>query len=153
MNFLLSNQASRRQAAYATALLRISLGLMLLAHSVILKFHTYTLTGTAAYFESIGFPAALAYIVFAIEAAAGLALVLGVGTRVAALAVLPVLAGALWVHLGNGWVFSEPNGGWEYPLYLLVLTVAQFILGSGALALGSAAKSMRNPEFAEPIAG
>jgi putative oxidoreductase len=62
-------------------------------------------------------------------------LVLGVQTRWISLALLPVLAGAFWVHAGNGWVFSGAGGGWEYPLYLIVLSVAQALLGDGAYAL------------------
>jgi putative oxidoreductase len=37
--------------------------------------------------------------------------------------------------LNNGWVFSAPGGGWEYPTYLFVLSIAQFLLGDGAFAL------------------
>ena len=48
---------------------------------------------------------------------------------------VPVLLGAVWAHAGNGWVFSGTHGGWEYPLYLAVLAVAQVLLGEGALAL------------------
>jgi putative oxidoreductase len=91
-------------------------------------------------------------LVFWIEVIAGLALVLGIGTRIATVAVLPVLLGALWVHLGNGWVFSQPNGGWEYPLYLVVLTVTQFILGSGAFALESVTGATRQAEFKRAVA-
>lgn len=130
-----SNADFQRNVAYATALLRISLGVMFLAHSVVLKHFTFTLAGTAGYFESIGLPGLLAYVVFSIEALAGVALVLGIGTRIATVAVLPILLGAFWVHLGNGWVFSADGGGWEYPLYLIVLTIAQYLLGPGALAL------------------
>ena len=104
-----------------TTLLRVSLGLMFIAHSVILKYFTFTLAGTAQYFASIGLPASLAYVVFAIEAIAGVLLVLGIQTRWTAVATIPVLIGALWAHSGNGWVFSAPNGGWEYPLFLVVL--------------------------------
>lgn len=121
-------------ASLGVALLRVSLGSMFLAHSVVLKLFTYTLTGTAAYFESIGLPGWLAVLVVAMETVGGLLLVLGVGTRWVALSLIPVLAGALWVHSGNGWVFSASNGGWEYPLYLMVLCVAQALLGSGAYA-------------------
>jgi hypothetical protein len=39
------------------------------------------------------------------------------------------------VHSGNGWLFASPNGGWEYPLYLFVLCIAQAMLGDGAYAL------------------
>lgn len=123
---------------YGIALLRVSLGSMFIAHSVLLKYFTYTLAGTAAYFESIGLPPALAYIVFALEAIGGVLLVLGIGTRYVAAALIPVLIGAIWAHSGNGWVFSNAGGGWEYPLYLLILTGAQVLLGNGAFALSNA---------------
>jgi putative oxidoreductase len=120
---------------YGIALLRVSLGLMFIAHSVVLKYLTYTLAGTAQFFESLGLPGVLAYAVFWAESIGGTLLVLGVRTRVVAAALLPVLVGAIWVHSGNGWVFTSANGGWEYPLYLTVLAVAQVLLGDGAFAL------------------
>ena len=129
---------NERNVAYATALLRISLGVMLVAHGLVLKYFTFTLAGTVGFFESIGFPGFLAYIVFAMETVGGILLILGIGSRWVAAAMVPVLIGALSVHIGNGWVFSNPNGGWEYPLYLVVLSVAQFMLGNGAFALGPA---------------
>ncbi len=104
-------------------LLRISLGLMYVAHSVVLKYFIYTLNGTAEYFESIGLPAFLAYVVFAAEMIGGALLILGIRTRVVSLALVPVLVGATWAHIDNGWVFSNANGGWEYPLYLIVISV------------------------------
>ncbi len=103
--------------------LRVSLGVMYIAHSVILKFFMYSLAGTAEYFASIGLPAYLAYVVFAAEAIGGVLLVLGIQTRIVALGLIPVLAGATWAHIGNGWVFSNTNGGWEYPLYLIVISL------------------------------
>lgn len=133
----------QRQIDLGIALLRVSLGVMLIAHSVVLKYFVYTLPGTAQFFQSIGLPGPLAYVVFAVEALAGIALVLGIGTRYAAAAVVPVLIGAFWTHAGNGWVFSGANGGWEYPLYLTVLAIAQILLGEGALAV-----SRREPEVA-----
>jgi len=126
---------AERNKEYGIALLRISLGVMLIAHSVVLKYFTFTLAGTAGYFESIGLPGLLAYVVFGMEAVGGVLLVLGVRTREVAAALIPILAGALWVHSGNGWVFSNAGGGWEYPLYLIVLSAAQVLLGEGAFAL------------------
>lgn len=134
-NTLLSNQA--RNVAYASGLLRISLGIMFIAHSVILKFFIFTLPGTASFFESIGLPGFLAYVVFAMEAVGGVMLVLGVGTRYVAAALIPILVGALWAHAGNGWVFSNANGGWEYPLFLVIVSVVQILLGNGAFALAA----------------
>jgi putative oxidoreductase len=122
-------------AALAALLLRVSMGVMFLAHSVVLKYLTFTLPGTAGFFESIGLPGWLAYAVFAAEAIGGVLLILGIQVRLVALALLPVLVGALWVHAGNGWVFTSANGGWEYPLYLIVLLLAQVLLGEGAFAL------------------
>ena len=113
-----------RNKEYGIALLRISLGVVFIAHSVVLKHFTFTLTGTAGYFESIGLPGFLAYVVFGMEAVGGILLVLGVRTREVAAALIPILVGALWAHSGNGWVFSNANGGWEYPLYLIVLSAA-----------------------------
>src|SRR5262245_31927660 len=110
------------QQTLAATTLRVSLGIMFLAHSVVLKYFTFTLAGTAQYFESIGLAGSLAYVVFAAEAVGGVLLVLGVQTRLVSLALLPVLAGAAWVHIGNGWVFSTNGGGWEYPLFLIVAT-------------------------------
>lgn len=120
---------------YAALLLRVSLGIMYIAHSVVLKWMTFTLAGTAQYFESLGLPGALAYTTFFAEFVGGILLVLGVQSRWVALSLLPVLFGATWVHTGNGWVFSAEGGGWEYPLYLIVLSVAQALLGDGAYAL------------------
>jgi putative oxidoreductase len=125
-----------RTAPYAAALLRVSLGAMFIAHSLILKHFTYTLPGTVQFFESLGLPSVLAYATFWAELIGGVLLVLGIGSRWVALALLPVLAGAAWVHAGNGWVFSAQNGGWEYPLFLIAASLVQALLGDGHYALG-----------------
>ena len=119
----------------ATFLLRVALGLMFIAHSWLLKLFVFTLPGTAKFFGSIGLPEWLAYVVFAAEAIGGILLVLGVQARWVALSLAPILAGATWAHWGNGWMFGFTNGGWEYPLYLTLLAIAQFMLGDGKYAL------------------
>lgn len=125
-----------RLSAYGVTLLRVSLGVMYLAHGVLLKLLTFGLAGTAGYFETIGLPGWLAYVTFAAEAVGGVLLVLGIQARWVALALTPALLGAIiWAHGGNGWVFTAPGGGWEYPLYLIVLSLAQFVLGDGAFAV------------------
>jgi putative oxidoreductase len=120
--------------ALAATLLRLSLGLILVAHAL-LKLLVFTLPGTAAFFESQGFPGWSAYPVVAIEGIGGLAMIAGYQVRLAALASIPVLLGALSVHLGNGWLFTAKNGGWEYPALLVVLAAAVALLGEGAFAL------------------
>jgi putative oxidoreductase len=125
---------------WGVLLLRLSLGIMFLAHSVVLKLLTYGLGGTAQFFVGVGLPAWLAYVVFAAEAAGGVLLVLGIKSRWVALALSPILLGALFsVHWANGWVFTSPNGGWEYPAYLFVLCIAQVLLGDGPYALRASA--------------
>lgn len=122
-------------APFAVTLQRIALGVMFLAHSLLLKLFVFTLPGTAQFFTSIGLPGWFAYVVFAAEAIGGTLLVLGAQTRWVALALVPILAGATWAHWGNGWMFGYENGGWEYPLYLTLLAICQFMLGDGRYAL------------------
>ena len=45
------------------------------------------------------------------------------------------LLGALVVHGGNGWMFSNANGGWEFPAFWAVAQVILALLGDGAAAL------------------
>lgn len=125
---------------WGIALLRVSLGTMYLAHSVVLKLFTYGLAGTAGYFESIGLPGWLAYATFAAEAAGGLLILIGFHSRWVALALTPALVGAvIWAHGANGWVFTATGGGWEYPVYLIVVSIAQALLGDGAFAVTASA--------------
>ena len=126
-----------RTAPYAATLLRVSLGAMFIAHSLILKHFTFTLPGTAQFFESLGLPGPLAYLTFWAELVGGALLVAGIGSRWVALALVPVLAGATWVHLGNGWVFSAQNGGWEYPVFLIAASLVQALLGDGRYAVSN----------------
>lgn len=115
-------------------LLRISLGFILLAHGL-LKVFVFTIPGTISYFESIGLPGMLAYLTIFGEIAAAIGLILGVLARLAAALSIPLLIGATWVHLGNGWVFSGEGGGWEFPALLVVLAIIVAIQGAGAYAL------------------
>jgi putative oxidoreductase len=125
-----------RLAPYAALLLRLLLGIMFLAHGVVLKLLTFGLPGTAAFFRGVGLPGWLAYATFAAEAAGGVLLVLGVQARWVAPALSPILLGAVFaVHLPNGWVFTAPGGGWEYPACLFLLCWVQALLGDGAAAL------------------
>jgi putative oxidoreductase len=133
-----------RTAPYAALLLRVALGVMFIAHGL-LKLLVFTLPGTAQFFESVGFPGFLAYVVTAAELGLGARLVLGVHTRLAALAGIPILLGAAAVHLGNGWVFSAPDGGWEYPVFLAVTALVQALLGDGAHALKTSRLAVRAP--------
>ncbi len=134
-----------RTAPYAALVLRLSLGTMFVAHAL-LKLVVFTLPGTAQFFQSMGLPGSLAYAVFAAELIGGVLLIAGVGTRWVSAALVPVLLGATWAHIGNGWLFSAPNGGWEYPAFLTMATVVQALLGDGAYALATL-RGERRPQL------
>jgi putative oxidoreductase len=121
-------------AALGAALLRLSLGVVWLAHAL-LKLFVFTLPGTAAFFESIGFAGWMAYPVFLAELAGGLALILGIYARQAALLLVPVMTVAAWVHLPNGWVHTSTGGGWEYPVFLILASISVWLIGDGAFFL------------------
>jgi len=118
-------------------ILRVALGSVLLAHSLYLKMVVFSLAGTAQYFASIGLPETLAYIVFLVESIVGMALLLGFKTRIFSALVIPILLGATWAHSPNGWLFTNAGGGWEYPLLLTFMAVAQLGLGDGKYAISS----------------
>jgi putative oxidoreductase len=123
-----------RTAPYAALVLRLALGVMFLAHGLT-KLFVFTPAGTAQFFTSIGFAGWLAYPVLAFEIIAGVMLVVGLWTRwVAALAAIELFV-ASTVHFRNGWAFTNPDGGWEYPVFLAVAAVALALLGGGACAV------------------
>lgn len=124
-----------RTTPYAALLLRVSLGSLFLAHGFLLKVLTFTVPGTVGFFESLGYPGFFAYLVILGEIGGGLALILGIKTRETSLLLIPIMIGATLQHVGNGWLFSAPNGGWEFPAFWTVLLVVQVLLGDGAYAM------------------
>jgi putative oxidoreductase len=130
-----------RTAPYAALLLRLSLGGLFLAHAA-LKLMVFTPAGTANFFATVGLPPALAYATIIAELAGGIALILGVWTRVAAVALIPILLGAIaTVHGQAGFFFNNTNGGWEYPAFWIVALIVQALLGGGAFAFRATSSS------------
>ena len=119
---------------YAALLLRVTMGVAFIAHAY-LKFAIFTPAGTVQYFQSLGLPGPLAYVVIAAEFFGGIALILGLWTRWVSLALLPILLGAVFAHAGNGFFFSAANGGWEFPAFWAVALAVQALIGGGAYAL------------------
>ncbi|WP_373539123.1 DoxX family protein [Chamaesiphon sp.] len=123
-------------APYTILVLRISLGLLFLAHGC-LKVFVFTLPGTAQFFESVGLPGWMAMPVAIAEIGGGLLLVGGVYTLWVALGLFPILLVATFkAHGANGWLFTNQGEGWEFPAFFAVATVVQFLLGDGAYAIG-----------------
>jgi putative oxidoreductase len=124
----------QRFAPYAAALLRTSLGTMWISHAL-LKYLVFTIGGFSGFLAGHGMPPMLAWPVFLMEIVGGVLIFLGVRGRIVSLALLPILVGATSVHLANGWVFTSANGGWEYPVFLIAMSIAHVLLGDGAFAL------------------
>ena len=131
-----------RRIDLAALVLRLTLGTVLIAHAL-LKLVVFTPAGTAGFFQKIGLPGPLAYFVIAAELAAGIAIVLGWRTRLAAIAVAPILFGSALPHLPNGWLFSAAGGGWEYSAFLGFTAIAVALLGEGRYAIGRTAATPR----------
>jgi putative oxidoreductase len=124
-----------KTAPYAVLGLRVTMGALFLFHGLI-KLFVFTPAGTAGYFESIGLPGALGYLTMLAEIVGGLALILGVKTRLVALGFVPLLLGAAFFgHGGSGFNWSNPNGGWEYPAMWAVVMAGLALLGDGPYTL------------------
>lgn len=137
-----------RFAGYAAMLLRFSLGTMWITHAL-LKVFVFTVPGFQGFLVSHGMPPLLALPIVAIELAGGILIVLGLHGRWVSLLLLPVLIGATAVHAANGWVFSNPQGGWEYPVFLIAMSLVHALLGDGAFALASTNTAASQPTYSD----
>lgn len=124
-----------RTTPYAALVMRLSLGILFLAHFG-LKFFVFTPAGTAKFFASLGLPGGLAYLTMAVELISAIALILGIYTRIVAVVLIPVLLGAIvTVHGPAGFFFTNPNGGWEFPAFWIVGLIVLALTGDGKFAL------------------
>ena len=124
---------------------RVSLGLLLFPHGAqhaLGWFGGYGFSGTLGWMTgTLGFPAPAAALAIGIELLAPVALVLGIGSRLAAIGLVGLMLGAVSTHLANGffmnWFGTLPAGseGFEYHLLVIALAAVVAIDGSGALSL------------------
>jgi putative oxidoreductase len=136
MTAFTASSTSASNADLAATLLRVTSGIWFLLHAG-LKIFVFTPAGTAGFFESIGLPAFLAYVVIVAELVGGLALIAGYKTRIVALGLSVILLGSIYTpHFAAGFFFSNPNGGWEFPAFWALTLWALALLGDGAYALG-----------------
>lgn len=115
-------------------LLRMALGTMWISHAT-LKYFIFTIPGFASWLSGQHLPSFMAWPVFLAELTGGLMILLGFHGRWASLLLMPVLTIAAWTHMGNGWVHTSPGGGWEYPVFLLIATIAHVFIGDGAFRI------------------
>lgn len=124
-----------KQTELAALVLRLSLATLFLAHAS-LKLFVFTPAGTAGFFSSLGLPGFVAYLTIAAEIIGAAALFAGFFTRWVSVALVPILIGSIvLVHGANGWLFSAPNGGWEFPAFWAVALIVQALLGDGAFSV------------------
>ncbi|MBR9857895.1 MAG: DoxX family protein [Oceanisphaera sp.] len=124
---------------YAALVLRVPVGLILAAHGaqkLFGWFGGYGLEGTGQWLASIGMEPGylMALLAGGAEFFGGLALVLGLLTRPAALvSAFTMLVAIFAVHIDNGLFMS--NNGYEYALTLFAATLALAVQGAGRFAL------------------
>ena len=130
--------------AYGPTVLRVFLGVVFVMHAY-LALVIYTPAGAAALNAELGvpLPEVAAWFTILADGLGGIMMIIGLWTRWAALANAVVILGALvYAHLNQGFfitallVDGKPQpAGYEYVLTLLGASIAQVLLGSGALAV------------------
>ena len=121
-------------APYGVFILRVALGTMWISHAL-LKLTVFTIPGFAVWLGTQGLPTAFAWPVFLMEVLGGLAILLGFYARYVCILLTPIMLIAMWTHIPNGWLHTNTGGGWEYPAFLLITSIAIFLIGEGAFAL------------------
>ena len=124
-----------RTAPWGALLMRVVLAGLFFAH-LALKFFVFTPAGTAQFFEAHGVPGFMAYITMVWELLGATVLLLGIWPRLVALAMVPVLLGAIVsVHGAAGFFFKSQVGGWEYPAFWIVALIGYALTDDGKFVL------------------
>jgi putative oxidoreductase len=141
MSSRLTQTLFNSNGGYAALILRVPVGLTLAAHGaqkLFGWFGGFGLEGTGQWMASLGLEPGylMALMAGGAEFFGGLALVLGLLTRPAAVVVAFAMLVAIFaVHIGNGLFMA--NNGYEFALTLFIVALALAIQGGGKLALDS----------------
>jgi putative oxidoreductase len=130
----------------ALTILRLVLGIVFFAHGaqkMLGWFGGFGFHGTMGFFEHMGMPAPVAFLVICTEFFGGLGLIVGLLSRIAALGIGVEMIGAIFmVHLPNGffmnWMGTQKGEGFEYHLLAIAVAAALLLRGSGAFSLDRA---------------
>ena len=123
-------------------ILRMVLGVVFFAHGaqkMLGWFGGYGFHGTMGFFEHLGMPAPVVFLIICTEFFGGLGLIVGLLTRIPALGIGVEMIGAvLMVHLPNGffmnWTGNQKGEGFEYHLLVIAIAVTLLIRGGGAFS-------------------
>ena len=125
----------------ALLVFRCGIGAVMLAHGINHIVGGGKIEGTAGWFGSMGMkqPLVQAWMASITEVGAGLLLVFGFLTPLAAAGVVGVMAVA-WIinHRGNGFFIFRPGEGWEYVMTLLLCGLMLGAIGPGEWSLDNA---------------
>ncbi|WP_139490935.1 DoxX family protein [Brevibacillus dissolubilis] len=118
----------------ALTVLRVVVGIIFAAHGFA-KFQM-GLDNVSGWFSSIGIPGFLGYVVAVLELVGGIALIVGLGTRVISAALGFIMIGAIiTVKGGNGLMGADGAAGYEFDLALLAMLVALAMAKGSALSV------------------
>ncbi|WP_018394442.1 MULTISPECIES: DoxX family protein [Bacillaceae] len=119
-----------------TVILRVILGLIFFIHGLV-KFQG-GIGNTVGFFDSVGIPGFMAYIVGGIELIGGIAMMIGLGTQIIAVLFAIILLGAIFtVKLSAGFL----NGGYELDLMLLAVSIHLVLTGKTPYSVDSKLKA------------
>ena len=117
--------------------LRLVLGIIMIAHGSQKAFGG--MPRFMGWLQSMGIPPVLGYLTVAAEFGGGILLIVGLLTRLAALAVCIDMAVAIAkVHWKNGLMSSGGKVGYEFPLACGIIAFALIFLGAGPISLDHA---------------
>ncbi|MDM5212416.1 DoxX family protein [Peribacillus sp. RS7] len=134
-----------------TFLLRVILGVTFLLHGLS-KFQG-GLENTSGWFQSIGIPGFMAYVVGTIELVGGIALILGLGTRIISALLIIIMAGAIvYVKFPSGFMGNGEGTGFELDLILMIIALHLVLNGSRFLSIDSKLPNLKRGQDSETIA-
>ncbi|ASS96929.1 MULTISPECIES: DoxX family protein [Peribacillus] len=134
-----------------TFLLRVMLGISFFLHGLS-KFKG-GLDNTSGWFQSIGIPGFMAYVVGIIELVGGIALIIGLGTRIISALLVFIMAGAIvYVKFPAGFMGNGEGTGYELDLVLMIIALHLVLNGSRFLSIDSKLPNLKKRQDSEMIA-
>jgi putative oxidoreductase len=132
----LKGESKLKKSEVGTLILRLFLGVSFFIHGVS-KFQN-GIENTMGWFDSLGIPGFMGYIVAIIELVGGLLLTIGFGTRYIAALFVFIMIGAIWkVKLAAGFMGNGQGTGFELDLAFAVMAIYIFLNSNSALSLDS----------------
>jgi putative oxidoreductase len=148
---MLNSRLLARRTDAALAILRVIAGTIFIAHGA-QKLFVFGFAGVSGAFGQMGipFPELMAPFIALLEFFGGIALVIGLLTRLASLGLVFNMLGAIaLVHLQGG--FFNP-AGMEFPLALVGMNLALVLAGAGAYSVDAVLAARRGKTRVMPMA-